>query len=243
LQEDIAGAHTYMEDTGSTTCTQTPPTLAACGGTQPHSVYKPPSADRLLSYVTSPKMKYRERTSEEKGGLVHCPHIKMIVNDVAFLTEKASAGDVVLYVGGTIGSYLPLVARMFPTLNFLVYDGHPQSQHYKNASEQHPPNIHLKAAWFNEHEAIEYTNLQQPKYSPGKTLLMVDTRNVTRWKKQTRPAVYSGKLSSDVPLFFQKFVRAAAARLRGGRGCLRHWGHLSEQPELSHRGERAAGHA
>jgi hypothetical protein len=144
------------------------------------NVYKPLSADRELNYLTSPQMTYRERTPNEKAGLSHCPNIKMLINDVAFLTEKAKAGDLVIYVGGTIGAYLPLVAKMFLTLHFLVYYGHPESMHYKN---EQPPNMHLKAVWFSQQEAVNFVNLQMPKYDPRRTLLMVDTRNVTQWVK------------------------------------------------------------
>jgi hypothetical protein len=56
---------------------------------KPMTVYKPLSSDRVLDYSTSGKMKYRERESKEKSGLPHCTHIKMLVNDVDFLTEKA----------------------------------------------------------------------------------------------------------------------------------------------------------
>lgn len=148
------------------------------------SVYKPPSSDRLLNYATSGRMKYRQRAVDEKSGLSHCPHIKMLVNDVAFLTDKARSGDTVIYAGGTIGAYLPVVVGMFPTVQFLVYDGNPTSQHYQRAGSEHPPNMHMKVAWFGEKEAIELTRQQTPDgrsmYDPSRTLLMVDTRNVTR---------------------------------------------------------------
>jgi hypothetical protein len=145
----------------------------------PKTIYKPPTTSRLLEYSSSPRMKYRERASEEKAGLSHCPNIKMLVNDVDFLTENAKAGDTVLYVGGTIGAYLPVVASMFPTLQFLVYDGHPESLHYKNASDEHPPNLHLKPVWFSQEEAVQFVSL--PLYNPSRTLLMVDSRNISRY--------------------------------------------------------------
>ena len=88
-----------------------------------------------------------------------------------------------VYVGSTIGAYLPLVTRMFPTLQFLVYDGNPTSLHYKRALEEHPENLHLKQAWFNEKEAMELVNQELMPYNPTRTLLMVDARNISRYRE------------------------------------------------------------
>jgi hypothetical protein len=145
----------------------------------PKTVYKPPTCSRLLEYTTSPRMKYRAREAAEKAGLSHCPNIKMLVNDVAFLTEHARAGDTALYIGGTIGGYLPVVVSMFPTVQFLVYDCHPESLHYKNACEEHPPNLHLRPTWFSNEEAMKFVSM--PCYNPSRTLLMVDSRNIVRY--------------------------------------------------------------
>lgn len=38
---------------------------------------------------------------------------------------QGKVGDTVIYVGHGIGTHLPVVAKMFPTMQFLVYDANP----------------------------------------------------------------------------------------------------------------------
>jgi hypothetical protein len=46
-------------------------------------------------------------------------------SQVAFLTQWASPGDLVVYVGGGTGMHLPTLARMFPMVHFDVFDVKP----------------------------------------------------------------------------------------------------------------------
>ena len=144
-------------------------------------VFRPSSSSRELCYLRSSSMDYRPRDVHEKSGLIHCPNIKMLVNDVAFLTERARDGDMVIYVGGTIGNYLPILGKMFPNLQFLVYDGNPTSMHYRSPQDEKASNIHLKPTWFSEKEARTLAAMRHPTpYDSSKTLLMVDSRNITK---------------------------------------------------------------
>ena len=89
----------------------------------------------------------------KKKQAVQYPDLSRVINDVNFLTDKSKEGDVVIYVGNNIGLWLGTVARMFPTLHFLVYDGN--SMKLNRAMEQGklPSNIHLKNSWFSVAEA------------------------------------------------------------------------------------------
>jgi hypothetical protein len=104
-------------------------------------VFLPPSRERLLDYATCEKLQFeREHLNEEgkiaknPGPYAYNPHLKMLCNDVSFLTEKATAGDRVLYVGGSVGAYVLLLAQMFPTVKFTLYD-HNMSNSVKKAKE------------------------------------------------------------------------------------------------------------
>jgi hypothetical protein len=150
------------------------------------NTYVFPSSNRILSHESSPQLAYQKKTTADKSPSInYCPNIKMLINDVSFLTHRAKDGDTVIYVGSTIGNYLPTLAKMFPCVQFLVYDGNPKSCHYRqsaqNPMEASPPNIHVKPTWFSDSEARNLISMVHPaKYDSAKTLLMVDTRNVTR---------------------------------------------------------------
>ncbi len=57
------------------------------------------------------RLKYRERTHKEMERAVHAPDLKCLINDVAFLTDKAMRDDVVIYAGNNVGHWFPIVAR------------------------------------------------------------------------------------------------------------------------------------
>ena len=158
---------------------------ADCIGPEPF-VYRPPQASRELCYDQCARLRYRSRGANEKTGIVHCSNINMLVNNVAFLTEKSLPGDVVVYVGCTLGSFLVQVAKMFPRLHFVVYDVNPTSVHYRNAKEIHPPNIQLISRRFTDQDARSYShrttvvNSSSDCGSAEKMLLIVNCRHVTK---------------------------------------------------------------
>ena len=74
----------------------------------------------------------------------------------------------VVYAGHGVGQHLHLVAKMFPTLQFLVYDKNPA--HWLKQQVQDgtvPPNIHLKQCWFHKKEAEIYMGTREAAYDPG----------------------------------------------------------------------------
>lgn len=119
-------------------------------------IYRPPCGNTVLHYSESPRLPYRARTAKEMERAVHCPDLKCLLNDISFLTQKCKQGDVVIYVGNNVGCWLPMVAKMFPTLQFLVYDGNPVKMAREMSAGRLPDNVHLKASWFSEVEAGRY---------------------------------------------------------------------------------------
>ena len=155
------------------------------------TVFRPSDGSTVLSYDTAPRLKYRARHHKEMERAVHAPDLKSLVNDVSFLTEKAMAGDVVIYAGNNIGHWFPIVARMFPTLHFLVYDGNPVK--LGKIVEQHdiekrdlPPNVSIKHCWFSEFEARRFATTGDINARDG-ILLIADTNNIAYDKNAPGP--------------------------------------------------------
>lgn len=54
----------------------------------------------LITHDKHPKMEYRKRGAEEKGGIMQCGNLKLFCSELAFLTENVSSGDIIVYVVG-----------------------------------------------------------------------------------------------------------------------------------------------
>lgn len=114
-----------------------------------------------------------------------------LICDAAFLTERAFQGDVVVYVGNNVGPWLLTISKMFPTLQFLVYDGNAVKlsrslEQERSANPGAFPNIHLRQCWFSEAEAARFHRLglvSQRDPSINRTLLMAETINMN-WDKE-----------------------------------------------------------
>lgn len=65
-------------------------------GTQALDIYRPASTSRRIDYATCPKLRFdRSHLDEPRkgpGAYAYNPHLKMLCNDVDFLTQKAKAG-------------------------------------------------------------------------------------------------------------------------------------------------------
>lgn len=135
------------------------------------------------------------------GAYAYNPHLKMLCNDVAFLTEKAKAGDTVFYVGGSVGAYVLLLANMFPTVKFVMYD-HNLSNSVKKAKERGfmPPNLNHLAEVFSEQVAAKV--LLEGSVRSDQLLLMSDLRNITRnaWGQEGHVAVTDDNVVNDLHL-------------------------------------------
>lgn len=81
--------------------------------------------------------------TSKTGTLDYNPHLKALCSNISFLVAKSSPGDTVLYVGASISSYILVLAKMFPKLQFKLFD-HNTSAFLKNAKESGsvPSNIH-----------------------------------------------------------------------------------------------------
>lgn len=77
---------------------------------------------RTIDHEADPRRTYEPRPSKDKSSVMHCGQLKLLCMETAFLTEWAAPGDTVVYVGGGNGVHLPTLARLFPMLNFDVYD-------------------------------------------------------------------------------------------------------------------------
>ena len=174
---------------------------------RPPYVYRPESSSTLLDHELAPKLKYFERSAKDIAIGMQNNEIRNLVRDVAFLTAKARYGDLVVYIGNNIGQWLPVAARMFPTLQFLVFDGNAvKLAQIKDKAESapslstpsFPANIHVRPCWFNDLEAQKLTSLKFPTYKSLNTLLISDTKNLVYSKENPGPVMrHVGKDMSD----------------------------------------------
>lgn len=77
------------------------------------------------------------------GTLAYNPHLKSLCSNISFLVAKCRPNDSVLYVGGSVSSYIFLLANMFPTLRFKLFD-HNTSNFLKKAKEEGTVPVNLE---------------------------------------------------------------------------------------------------
>ena len=131
----------------------------------------------------------------------------MMCNDVAFLTDKSKAGDTVIYVGGSVGAYILLLANMFPNLKFVLHD-HNMSNSVRKAKDEGfmPSNLKHTPEVFSEQVAARM--LLEGNVKSRKLLLMSDLRNITRnaWGQDGQVAVTDDNVVNDLHLQVLFFV-------------------------------------
>lgn len=205
-------------------------------------IYKPESSDTLLDHATAMQLKYRERPARDIELGMQSNDIKNLVNDVSFLTSRARYGDLVVYIGNNIGAWLPVAAKMFPTLQFLVYDGNPAKlMQLQERDYQHngfPSNIHIRPCWFSEHEADKLVNLKFPHYNANSTLLVAETRNMVYDKKAAGPVVKNctkDMTDQDAWIHILK-PRSASLKLDMPYQGSKHYNYLAGEMHLQVRG-------
>jgi hypothetical protein len=121
----------------------------------PNGIFEPTSKNRVLDYATSSRMQFSrdewEKRKKNPGQLAYNPHLKALCGNVAFLVEKCREGDSVIYVGGSVSSYICLLANMFPSIKFNLFD-HNISNHLKKTQEEDavPSNLQLHNEVFSD---------------------------------------------------------------------------------------------
>ena len=147
-------------------------------------IYRPASTNRTIDYATCPKLRFdRSHLDEPRrgpGAYAYNPHLKMLCNDVDFLTQKARAGDTAIYVGGSVGAYILLLAKMFPSVNFVLYD-HNMSNSVRKAKQEGFMPSNLQHVEDNFSEKVATQLLLSSKIQGNKLLLLSDLRNITRF--------------------------------------------------------------
>lgn len=70
---------------------------------------------------TDGRRKYRRRKLDFKS-VNHWSQRKTLVQDIEFLSNYSSEGDIVVYAGAAPGTHMPFLAELFPWLRFHLYD-------------------------------------------------------------------------------------------------------------------------
>ncbi len=144
------------------------------------STYRPSDGNTLFDHRAAEVQSVSNFYPHEILKVVTSADVKCIVNDVAFLTRKSRDGNKVVYIGNNIGRGLLIIAKMFPKLKFLVYDGNNSKLMEAKRNEPgqvFPPNLHLKSHWFSTQEAERITEQRFPQYDHMQTLLITNSIN------------------------------------------------------------------
>lgn len=97
-----------------------------------------------------PKFKYQKLNHILQSSL-HWGQRKLFLSELDFLTRFYSDGDTMLYVGAAPGTHLKLIAKLFPNLKFILYDGRDfDPDLYDN------PNFELRQMYFTDIEALRF---------------------------------------------------------------------------------------
>lgn len=133
--------------------------------------------NKMLGYHTidhskHPRMEYRQRASEEKGGVMQGGSLKLFCSEVAFLTGCYRPGDIVVYVGGRTVQQIPLLVKMFPGIHFDIFDSRPkETDQWMGVGERDCTFICRR---FKDSDAVGYNSICK------RVLFVSDTRSVSR---------------------------------------------------------------
>ena len=73
------------------------------------------------------RRRYYRRNNEDKT-VLHRGQLKLLCAEIEFLTNFASKGDIVLYVGAAPGRHIHYLTKLFPELSYILYDPAPFSK-------------------------------------------------------------------------------------------------------------------
>lgn len=113
-----------------------------------------PRFDKLILDLNDvePTFTYRKLTHTSLS-ILHWGQRKLFLSELDFLTRFYSEGDTMLYVGAAPGTHLKLIAELFPSLKFILYDGRDfDSDLYDN------PNFEIRQMYFTDLEALRFVD-------------------------------------------------------------------------------------
>ena len=77
---------------------------------------------RIVCHETWQGLDYDSSLPSGVCGVMHSGQLKLLCSAINFLTQNARPLDLVLYSGADLGDHVNVLARMFPELEFHVYD-------------------------------------------------------------------------------------------------------------------------
>lgn len=104
--------------------------------------------DTILLHSTDPELPYRRRAEEEKLA-IHYGQLKLLISEIYFLTLYGMQGASVVYAGAAPGIHIPFLSRMFPHIDFHLYD--PAKFRIEPTDK-----IHLYSQYFTETDAHKW---------------------------------------------------------------------------------------
>lgn len=124
------------------------------------------------------KMEHLSKRMDYTESKVHCKNVKLkkikfgqlklLISEILFLTKTSKGGEVVVYAGSAPGNHIYMLAILFPTLKFELWDAR------KHEVEDHP-NIQTNIGLFTKTLAEKYRNRRE---AGEKILFISDIRNL-----------------------------------------------------------------
>ena len=122
------------------------------------------SHDSTLLHPTDLELPYRRRAEEEKLA-IHYGQLKLLISEIYFLTLYGMSREVtVVYAGAAPGIHIPFLSRMFPHVDFHLYD--PSKFRIEPTNK-----IHLYTQYFTETDAQKWSC--DSRSTSGETLLFI----------------------------------------------------------------------
>lgn len=109
--------------------------------------------DDMMILPDSPEEPYRQRKDEEKKA-IHDGQLKLALSEIQFFTHFwdpiAVPKPVAIYAGAAPGLHIPLIALLFPQIEFHLYDP-------KKFSIEPSEKIHIYQQYFTDNDARKWT--------------------------------------------------------------------------------------
>ena len=134
------------------------------------------SYESVLLHSTDPELPYRRRAEEEKLA-IHYGQLKLLISEIYFLTlyGMSPIGDTVtvVYAGAAPGIHIPFLSRMFPQIDFHLYD---PARFRIEATDK----IHLYTQYFTAEDAQKWTRAERESLGEKPS----DSRSTSRAERE-----------------------------------------------------------
>jgi hypothetical protein len=156
-----------------------------------------------ITEESSPTEPYNNPYSKSNSlANIHKGQIKLLLNEIDFLTDFAEPGDVVVYAGAADGRHLPTLYRMFEHLHMTwhFYDPRPFHADTQKFAASHPRSFLLHNTFFTDETAAKHSSSPNALFisdirsdAMHDSEIMRDMAMQRDWVEAMRPKAFSLK--------------------------------------------------